>query len=30
MSRPAGMPHSIRLTQLAATVAGCEDWLATG
>ena len=30
MSHPARMPRSIRLTQLADTVAGCEDCLATG
>jgi hypothetical protein len=29
MNRPARMPRSIRLTQLADTVAGCEDGLAT-
>jgi hypothetical protein len=29
MSRPARMPRSIRLTELADTVAGCEDCLAT-
>jgi hypothetical protein len=29
MSRPARMPRSIRMTQLADTVAGCEDCLAT-
>jgi hypothetical protein len=29
MSGPARMPRSIRLTQLADTVAGCEDGLAT-
>ena len=28
MSRPARMPRSTRLTQLADTVAGCEDCLA--
>ena len=27
MRRPARMPRSIRLTQLADTVAGCEDCL---
>jgi hypothetical protein len=25
MSRPARMPRSIRVTQLADTIAGCED-----
>jgi hypothetical protein len=30
MSRSVRMPRSIRLTQLADTVAGCEDCLATG
>jgi hypothetical protein len=29
MSRPARMPRSIRVTQLADTIAGCEDCLAT-
>jgi len=29
MSRPVRMPRSIRLTQLADTVAGREDCLAT-
>jgi hypothetical protein len=29
MSRPACMPRSIRLTELADIVAGCEDGLAT-
>ncbi len=29
MSRPARTPRGIRLTQLADTVAGCEDGLAT-
>jgi hypothetical protein len=29
MSRPARVPRSIRLTELAATVAGCGDRLAT-
>jgi hypothetical protein len=29
MSRSVCMPRSIRLTQLADTVAGCEDRLAT-
>jgi hypothetical protein len=28
MSRPAGMPRGIRLTQLADTIAGCKDCLA--
>jgi hypothetical protein len=30
MSRPARVPRSSRLTELADTVAGCEDGLATG
>ena len=29
MSRPARMPRGIRLTQLAGTIAGYEDCLAT-
>jgi len=29
MSCPARIPRSIRLTELADTVAGCEDCLAT-
>jgi hypothetical protein len=29
MSRPARMPRGIRLTQLADTITGCEDCLAT-
>jgi hypothetical protein len=29
MSRPARMPRGIGLTQLADTIAGCEDCLAT-
>ena len=29
MSRPARMPCNIRLTELANTVTGCEDGLAT-
>ena len=29
MSRPARMPRSIRLTELADTLAGCGDCLAT-
>jgi hypothetical protein len=28
MSHPARMPRNIKLTQLADTVAGCEDCLA--